>query len=156
MFTSRQRAIYVYSVGDRKRYADPLRCLRLMTEALGGQPNHVLDRAKDKSLVVEDRLKYQGQLVSASRHAFQLEELDSVTGRGVTDEEALQLLRSFLGWINSKKVKAGNGVIGSRPMDSLPASVSPTPSLSPSISTWNGPASGPLGIWPEDQESPEA
>jgi hypothetical protein len=126
-----------------------------MTEKLGGQPNHILEKAKDKSLVVEDRMNYQGQLVSASRHAFQLEQLDNVTGKGVTDEEALSLLRSFLSWVNEKKVKAGSLPTSSQPMAGIPALDPTTSPTSGSISTWNEPDSGPLGMWPEDRESPE-
>lgn len=156
MFSSRQRAIYTFTVGDRKRYADPLRCLRLLTESLGGSPNSVLEKARDKKLLAEDRLTYQGKLIYAVRSSFNLEQLDGETGKGVTDEECLGLLRDFLVWINSKKGKAGSGPTSYQPSGSPLTSGLITSPSSDSISTWNEPVSGPVGIWPEEPESGEA
>lgn len=100
------RDVFRYHDGRGDAYADPLAAYRQFVSALDGDPDPVLEAARDEGREppsVLRRMDAQGKLAGAARQAFGLPGLDRSTGQGVTDGAALETLYDFLRWLE------GNG-----------------------------------------------
>ena len=52
----------------------------------------------------------EGDLADAGYHAFNFEPVDLTTGQGVTETQMLKILAEYIGWVELKKVNAGNSL----------------------------------------------
>lgn len=105
MYTKTERLIfgpYQTGNGDEAIYGDPLKILRHLTLALSGNPNAVLNEAKQKEEPLVSA-RARGQLADAAVSAFGLTPFNQGTGQGTTEEDALKVLTHFLRFVSSKK-----------------------------------------------------
>lgn len=93
---SRTRDIFEYEGDDGKQFGDPLRILRLLTTACGGDLASVVNGAQSPAPNIA--AKHQATLDFAIRAAFGLKPYDEVTGQGKTCGEAADLLANFFDW----------------------------------------------------------
>lgn len=97
------------------RYADPIAVKRMLHIATGGRLNKLIEDANrdahgPEAFPLDDEsperlaaLQARGVLATATCHAFGLPLFDPTTGEGLTEEEALALLREYLLWLDQKK-----------------------------------------------------
>jgi len=111
---------FVYTVQGDKLFADPLRVRRLFLEATDGRGWQYiadLDRARteldkltgDDPKIVAQRavlevakVKIEGALAEATITAFDMPPFDPTTGEGVTEYDALDILRQFMEYAEGK------------------------------------------------------
>lgn len=119
------RNIYFYEIAGQKRTADPLRVLRVMWDCLPTykQTVDLYSEGVGKPDRLHETMDLQGQLVMATRQAFDLPELSVERGEGFLDEEVLEVLAGFHEWL--KKNNQGTASEDSKPtLPSVSESVS--------------------------------
>jgi hypothetical protein len=131
-----ERNVFRYFDGERVAYADPMRVNRRLVAELDGDVQLWLSAynsadARARSDAVE-------RLAPATLAAFDLPGFDTSTGDGVTEEVAMNLLRTFLEWMAAKKKTPGNSPTYSPPSEGLFSAgesfLTPTSSVSGSTS----------------------
>lgn len=107
------RQIFAFKVGHEVRYADPIQVDLRIEKAGGPEWWRVVDvvvklrvpvsplaaASLDAAAITDRKHKFQAsvaELVRLAREAFQLPALDTATGKGVTDAEAIGVLTDYL------------------------------------------------------------
>ena len=106
------RDVFKFHDGTGDAHADPLAVYRRFVAALDGDPDPVLEAARNDGAdpgALLARLDAQGKLAAASRAAFGLPGVDRATGQGVTDGAALETLYDFLRWLEGNGRGAASG-----------------------------------------------
>lgn len=116
-----------YHNGVQEVKADPFRVMRELVVILGGDPNAVIQAAREKpparppDITTEQEEAYrlacdavavrnaesQHRLAAAARQAFNLPPFDELTGRGPLDDECLDTVYRFLDWLKKKRTSGG-------------------------------------------------
>lgn len=101
-----ERKIFRYHDGTQERWADPLVVNRSLWRETDGRLNKILEdcQSQDESAA----LAASDELLRAVRLSFDLPALDTKTGTGTTEDEAIAVLNGFLNWLEQKKTKTAS------------------------------------------------
>jgi hypothetical protein len=102
-----------YNNGTNNVYGDPLRITRRLDQKLQG--NHDKWAERTYSTRVEEKAEALGKLAEAAVFAFELVPFDPKSGRGCTEQVAINVLQAFNEWRKEKKENARNSVTSSQP-----------------------------------------
>ena len=138
------RAIFEYvDATETRRFADPMRVLRLLSLHLDGEPDEVVKQSRSDNPQVA--FPAMETLLNAISKAFDLPRFDPATGHGNPEELLLDTYEDFLLWITKKKVTPRSQPTSpaSSAEASLPATPNPIPlAVPPSFPTNSSSASG--------------
>lgn len=81
-------------------FHDPLQVRRTLYLGSGGQFNTWLEEQRNGD--TEAAMRAHEKLLPLVRAAFNLPPIDHLTGYGIADEQALQVLSAFLRWLEGK------------------------------------------------------
>ena len=90
-----------YWNGKEEVYADPFKALRLLQACCNGELENVVKDANSEDAKLSSDAK--GLLAEAVYLAFELYPLNTVSGQGITEEEALSVYKQFTNGTNKKK-----------------------------------------------------
>lgn len=105
MFTDEEKRIFRYEFRGEVKYADPLRIKRLLQIATDGNFDNLVDDQRGSDEV--KKAVANGILAESTAAAFEFTLVDPDTGEGATEDEAIDLLRDFLTWIEKKNMSGG-------------------------------------------------
>jgi hypothetical protein len=128
-----ERRVFKFTVDGEDRYADPYALHREFVRALDGDPGWVFEQAKVRLTETQEmdgegrpvkkempadrmtRLDAEEELARAVRKALGLPAFDTATGEGVTDLEALDVLRQWTAFDRGNLRPAASSATCSRP-----------------------------------------
>lgn len=113
MFSKESRKIFRYHDGTSERFGDPLAIRRRYWRAIQGENETELFQQAGGPLDIADEAL--SRLLPIIRMTFEVEPLDPNTGLGLTEDETLELLKSFFDW----EADLGEG-FGGKPIGSVP------------------------------------
>ncbi len=103
-FNETERQVFRYFDGQNVAGADPMRIHRRLTAALDGDPQLWLTQYRsDDAQVRSDAVE---RLVPGVLFAFELPGFDRLTCEGMMEEDVLNLLRTFMEWMDTQKKTA--------------------------------------------------
>ena len=128
------RAVFRYWDGMRWRWGDPMRIHRRLL-------NHPkLNPERDLPCLESMEEPGYSTALAAIRDAFDVYEYDSVSMRGLTEAETIQVLRLLIQWIADAKKKLPPG-----PTSLPPTAGESSPRPEPAVRDWTGNSSAAYG-----------
>jgi hypothetical protein len=117
---ARARMLFRFWDGSRWRYGDPFRIWRRI---VNDEKFNVQNHGPLADAGMEPETTYCIEAVCA---AFGVEQFSDQTGRGLTDQELLDLLAQLANYLNALKKNTASGPISPAPTDSPSCNSSPT------------------------------
>jgi hypothetical protein len=109
------RNVFTYHDGAGQVFADPVAVYRRFMEAVGGDPDPLLqaaqrpqDGAPEEPGALLRRLDAERQLADAARTALPMRPFDPATGEGATDEDCLAALYAWMEWLEGNARRAAS------------------------------------------------
>jgi hypothetical protein len=106
IFDDKERRVFQYHNGTAVVFGDPWLIYRRLLAAFDGDLKPALDQLHSKEPGVW--VPAVERLVPVVRDIFGMVPFDSATGAGATDDECVQALHAFLGWLAEKKAPAAS------------------------------------------------
>jgi hypothetical protein len=125
-----------YNNGAYNVYGDPLRITRRLDQKLQG--DHDKWAEKTFSSRVEEKTEALGRLAEAAIFAFDLEPFNPKSGKGCTEQVAINVLQAFNKWRMEKKESARSSATSLPPMASGEIPPPTRSTVSTSTATDNG------------------